>query len=158
MTAKEFLRKELGNDLPDSLGNKIANLMEKYKMKKEIFKVGDRVFHIMFGWGKITDVDDSYLYVEFKCTAAFHKDGRLFKDDKTPTLSFTEYTLQGFNQVKEPEIGSLCLFSDNEDRLNSNINCVTGILDGILKDTAYKYSLSNGSSYKYCKQIKIEEV
>ena len=30
MTAKEFLKKELGSDLPGSLGNQTAHWMEKY--------------------------------------------------------------------------------------------------------------------------------
>ena len=30
MTAKQFLRKELGDDLSESLGNKVAELMDRY--------------------------------------------------------------------------------------------------------------------------------
>jgi hypothetical protein len=36
MTAKEFLRMELGEDLSEALGNKVAELMERYhKFKTE---------------------------------------------------------------------------------------------------------------------------
>jgi hypothetical protein len=39
MTSREFLRRELGDDLPDSLGSKICVLMDKYleEMSKERF-------------------------------------------------------------------------------------------------------------------------
>jgi hypothetical protein len=30
MTAKQFLRMELGDDLSESLGNKVAELMDRY--------------------------------------------------------------------------------------------------------------------------------
>jgi hypothetical protein len=34
LSAKEFLKKELGSDLPDSLGNQTAHWMEKYSNYK----------------------------------------------------------------------------------------------------------------------------
>jgi len=90
-------------------------------MKKENFKVGDRVFSIHYGWGevikKIYNDDEHDFDVAFKtkgklAQVAYTKDGREY-DFEQPTLSFTEYTLQGFTQERPivlPEVGELCLF------------------------------------------------
>ena len=88
---------------------------------ESIFKVGDRVFSIHYGWGevneKIYNDDEHDFYVAFKTKSqlvevAYTKDGREY-DVEQPTLSFTEYTLQGFSQERPivlPEVGELCLF------------------------------------------------
>jgi hypothetical protein len=89
-----------------------------------IFKVGDRVFDIHFGWGTVIEVnrpiERASLLVRFDgmdeddCLG-FYKNGYYGSFDIHPRLSFTEYTFCGFSQErpkKEPEIGSLCLFSE----------------------------------------------
>jgi hypothetical protein len=70
---------------------------------KTIFKKGDRVFHIQHGWGTFDEVLDEYLVIIF--------DGRSKNDDKiifpkfqNKTLSFTEYTLEGFSQERPEEL------------------------------------------------------
>ena len=75
---------------------------------KTVFKTGDKVYDIRYGWGIITDVNHTKLYpisVEFDTLKERYTiDGNMCtcKDTK-PTLSFTEYTLQGFSQER-PEV------------------------------------------------------
>jgi len=95
-------------------------------MNKEIFKVGDRVFSIHYGWGEVTEKiyndDEDDFYVAFKTKdklveVSYTKDGREYNVEQ-PTLSFTEYTLQGFSQerpVELPKVGELCLVRDCND-------------------------------------------
>ncbi len=89
-------------------------------MKKETFKVGDRVFDYTWGWGTIRHINiNEIIEVEFdsKRFITFLCDGR-FSDCCAVTLSFTEYTLQGFSQerpVELPQAGELCLVRDYND-------------------------------------------
>jgi hypothetical protein len=76
-----------------------------------IFKVGDRVFDIRYGWGTIISVnqkndlwpievvfdDDEIMADEYTF------DGRSFYNHPQ-VLSFTEYTLQGFSQERPEEL------------------------------------------------------
>ena len=81
-------------------------------MEKQIFKKGDKVFDYLFGWGNVVEVRDDNnrfpLRVQFKKgIAGYTFDGR-FYEDSPQTLSFTEYTINGFSQerpVELPEIG-----------------------------------------------------
>lgn len=96
-------------------------------MAKEIFKVGDRVYHIDNGWGVIDYISDSTndlhpIQVVFEKveddTKYFTIDGRYYDWSEYKSLSFTEYTLQGFSQerpIELPEVGELCLVRDYED-------------------------------------------
>jgi hypothetical protein len=87
------------------------------------FKVGDRVFHLQHGWGEVTIIDTEESYPITVCfnnneMYRFTKEGRVNSWEKTPTLSFTEYTLQGFTQERPivlPEVGELCLMRDSDD-------------------------------------------
>lgn len=93
-------------------------------MEKEIFKAGDRVYHIEYGWGVVKDnkcdhVINFPIVVEFKehNLIVFSNDGKEIIGSKQPTLSFTEYTLQGFTQERPivlPEVGELCLVREDE--------------------------------------------
>ena len=70
------------------------------------FKKGDRVFDIHYGWGLVVDNDGSEfaVHVVFSRTSEWYTDdGRLDRDDP-PTLSFTEYTLEGFSQERPEEL------------------------------------------------------
>ena len=125
-------------------------------MKKEIFKVGDRVYCIAFGWGDIKEImNDNEKYpikVDFMCGGYhFTSDGR-FHELYAKCLSFTEYTLQGFAQERPItliEVGELCLVSDNsKDWIFENFAFIR-YYDG------WKYYMNNGVSYKYIKRIKI---
>lgn len=63
-------------------------------MKKEIFRVGDRVFDIRYGWGEIESIDSTRAY---PITAVFNgsKTNYTYKGESSTgniqTLSFKEY-------------------------------------------------------------------
>ena len=127
-------------------------------MEKQIFKVGDRVFHIDFGWGVIDDISNSItdlhpIQVTFeRDTEYFTPDGRFFDYSKNKSLSFTEYTLQGFNQerpIELPEVGELCLVRDYDDREWSLRKFY-----GYEPDNEYPYRV-NTTGFKQMKRIKI---
>ena len=68
---------------------------------KHIFKAGDRIFHIQYGWGTIKDVIDDGVMIYFddysvNRVSLFNKHIKL--------LSFTEYTLKGFSQERPEEL------------------------------------------------------
>lgn len=95
---------------------------------KTNFKVGDKVYCIIKGWGTITDILESCnLYIDFPIivsiindegkeeTASYTLDGRYLTYSQ-PTLSFTEYTLNGFSQERPidiPEVGEEIMVSVN---------------------------------------------
>ena len=76
-----------------------------------IFKKGDKVFDIRYGWGVVTFVNtlavDWPIEVLFdgkeELTDDYTFDGRAFIN-YPPTLSFTEYTLEGFSQERPEEL------------------------------------------------------
>ena len=71
-------------------------------MEKQIFKVGDRVYDATFGWGIVASVNKATLLpitVKFVRDKIFYTtDGKLYTTAIKPTLSFREYSLQGFSQ------------------------------------------------------------
>ena len=84
-----------------------------------MFKVGDKVFNYQYGWGTINEELRKYILVLFdNCKSVsipFSKDGKETSRSERPTLSFTEYTLEGFSQERQielPEVGDLCLVKD----------------------------------------------
>ena len=89
---------------------------------KEIFKEGDRVFHVEYGWG-VVRFEESInfpILVEFSEdeVMSFTLDGKETTESKQSLLSFTEYTLQGFSQERPivlPEVRDLCLVRDFND-------------------------------------------
>lgn len=91
-------------------------------MKQEaIFYVGDKVFDHNYGWGVVEGNGYSYGYdllVKFeKETHSYTKDGRLSKN-ANPSLSFTEYTLEGFSQERNeilPNKGEIVWVKDYEE-------------------------------------------
>ena len=70
------------------------------------FKLRDKVFDYELGWGEISRLDIEYneLTVDFqKNTVEYNLDGSILGGK--PILSFTEYTLEGFSQLRpEPVI------------------------------------------------------
>ena len=85
---------------------------------KSIFKKGDKVFDILYGWGYITSIYTNNNYpieVEFNNDSnRYTVNGCIYTRCK-PTLSFTEYTLEGFSQEIpcEFEEGDWIAVSDN---------------------------------------------
>lgn len=88
-----------------------------------IFREKDRVFHLQYGWGTVEsavkeNAADIYCVdVKFEDShSSFTEDGKEFDEDLVATLSFTEYTLDGFSQkrpVELPEKGEPILVKNN---------------------------------------------
>lgn len=90
---------------------------------KEIFKLGDKVFCALIGHGIVNRVSGTAndLYpIEVKYSngvECYTVDGRYCKA-AFPTLSFSEYTLDGFSQKRSeilPEKGQVVWVRDDED-------------------------------------------
>jgi hypothetical protein len=75
-----------------------------------IFRKGDKVYDIIYGWGEVqwADANGSYpMDVKFKnSTQEYTLDGKIVLHSP-PTLSFTEYTLEGFSQVRPDRMGTI---------------------------------------------------
>lgn len=71
---------------------------------KSKFQKGDNVFDHAYGWGIISrvNIDTSDLTVNFHYGDIYYnQDGSYVECDQTePTLSFTNYTLEGFSQER----------------------------------------------------------
>jgi hypothetical protein len=75
---------------------------------KQIFKKGDKVFCVLGGWGTVISINkgDYPIAVEFdRSHYTYSEDGRV-NDHTPPTLSFTEYTLEGFSQERPEKLPS----------------------------------------------------
>lgn len=88
---------------------------------KSIFKVGDKVFDIRYGWGIVEDIIKDWEYLNRVCFEnniyeSYTYDGR-FNRSIMPFLSFTEYKLEGFSQERPealPKKGQICWVRDSE--------------------------------------------
>lgn len=73
---------------------------------KTIFKVGDRVFDFLHGWGEVKEIQKDgthVIKVDFdNYSSNYTRDGKNYHTDLLPILSFTEYNLidGGFSQEK----------------------------------------------------------
>jgi len=90
-------------------------------MKETTFKVGDKVYCVIYGWGKITEIETEGIYpieIVFDANVGaryYTSDGR-YQQISQPTLSLTEYTLNGFSQerpIELPELGEEIMVSDD---------------------------------------------
>ena len=122
-----------------------------------MFKVGDRVFNYQYGWGTINEELTKYILVLFdNCKSVsipFAKDGKETSRSERPTLSFTEYTLEGFSQerppIELPEVGDWCLVRDNEQTVWQ-----AGFFKEYRPDNEFPFSTDIGS-WKQIKRIKL---
>lgn len=71
-----------------------------------IFKLGDRVFWDKKGWGEIKRINEDEAAI-YPIMAIFNGipflftiDGKFHEDDLVPSLSFTEYEMIRFSQVR----------------------------------------------------------
>ena len=88
---------------------------------KTVFKVGQKVFDIRYGWGVVNETYNySIMYpisVKFlRDNVTYTLDGRSYHAH-LPLLSLTEYTIQGFSQERPvvlPEAGELVLVRNHE--------------------------------------------
>jgi len=113
--------------------------------KRYIFKGGDKVYNHIQGWLTI-----SYLVEDKYCYALNEKKQMIYFNCNE--LSFTEYILKGFSQerpIELPEIGEMCLFSDDEVHISENYGHV-----GVLTRTADQGYYNGKSHYSYCKPIR----
>jgi hypothetical protein len=117
-----------------------------------IFKKGDKVYDHAYGWGEVTriKIQGSFIYpvwVVFLIgeQKAYTGEGQQNEYGKA-TLSFTEYTLEGFSQVrpKEPlpfNKGDVCYFRSKDD-----VVWVTNVFEK-LRECSNKYCFSSGFIY-----------
>lgn len=85
---------------------------------EQIFKMGDRVFHIQYGWGEVRNGSFDLVNVIFDLGTNV-----TFNFKLRSLLSFTEYTLEGFSQdrlVELPEIGQV-VWGKNIDQVDWHI-------------------------------------
>ena len=91
---------------------------------KTIFKVGDRVYDFLHGWGEVKEIQEEGIHVvrvDFdNYSTNYTRDGKDYHKDIFPVLSFTEYDLVngGFSQERpvnyEEYIGKWGKFWDND--------------------------------------------
>lgn len=115
------------------------------------FKKGDKVFDILFGWGEVIEINFSYTYpitVDFAGRNEAYTLGGALYLRRTPTLSFTEYTLEGFSQerpIELPEVGEEIMVS--EDGYNWHLLAFSEFRKGCV------YS-KTGIAYKHFKRLR----
>jgi hypothetical protein len=116
-----------------------------------IFKKGDKVFDYAYGWGYVYDISDEEwgVYVTFEGEQVrYNKFGRVNGCSFDNTLSFTEYTLEGFSQVrpKEPlpfKVGDVVYVSDTA--LSRWVTCQLTSINSDNGDNPF----CTGSDWKY---------
>lgn len=126
---------------------------------KTIFKVGDRVFDYQHGWGEVYGVNlesDYAVYVKFDKTKIMYTNDGYRYSSSHPTLSFTEYTLEGFSQERpinyDDYIGKLGMFWDNE---YGEVHRLIRRLKDFGED---EFQTDNGYSFKNFKPLTEEQI
>jgi len=117
------------------------------------FKIGDKVFDYRHGWmvvEALSEQEDHKVEVitEKRCKDR-HKTYFYYYEETLKTLSFTEYTLDGYSNerpVQEFEIGSRGYFWDD---LQFN-SCLYSVLEKINdNDNDYKFKSTKNGSYNH---------
>ena len=131
-----------------------------------IFKKGDRVFDIGFGWGTVKEVLDT-SYHNYPIIVFFDNIGNVityasdgsFGAGMPQMLSFTEYTLQGFSQERlvnyEEYIGKWGKFTD----VSNNNDFVIGRLSSfkVSNDETY-FATESGDAYNTFEPLTEEQI
>lgn len=127
-----------------------------------IFKVGDKVFDIFYGWGEVKEIQEECTHVirvDFdNYSKNYTKDGKYYHTHLSPILSFTEYDLVngGFNQKRPINynnyIGKYCKFW-NKDKHNTVIDRFVGY-----DDTKIKFFESTFDYYENFEPLTEEQV
>jgi hypothetical protein len=125
---------------------------------KTVFKVGDKVFDIKYGWGVVDRIWSDGMYpvsVKFLIDEEHYTyNGRQYPKDP-PRLSFTEYTLQGFSQERPvvlPEVGELVLVRNHEIERWRTFEFHS--FDGLLYNC---FNQDGFIAFKECKRFKFIE-
>lgn len=109
---------------------------------EQIFKVGDRVFHIQNGWGTIVySPRDEYYLVDFDDNSTQF----WYSKSNNKVLSFTEYTLEGFSQERPEELPKKGDIVWVRDYKNEEWKITHFI--GLHPTSSYKYRVSRINSY-----------
>lgn len=114
----------------------------------------------MHGHGVVVDIEENLDFpvrvdAKNESDIGYTYDGRYY-GNSTPTLSFTEYTLQGFSQERQialPEVGELCLMSTSIEPTNNWDLVQFGKY--VNSEITYRFESINGSYYSQMKRIKI---
>lgn len=121
-----------------------------------IFKKGDRVFCALYGWGAVSQVDKGDTYtnkVDFDNGErdSYTVDGRRL-EEVTKTLSFTEYTLDGFSQERpinyDEWVGRWCWFWDGVEG-----NGYVSKYKQYFNDMTYKHQSEHGERHSEVKLL-----
>ncbi|MFJ1490530.1 hypothetical protein [Capnocytophaga canis] len=135
-------------------------------MEKQIFKAGDRVFDIRYGWGEVKEDDYTQPYHKLKIVFDENKnDYHLYTEEGSneiagvPTLSFTEYTLDGFSQERPIDyndyIGKWGKFYDDKERSNDFVISKLVYYD---EDANNDFETTDGHKYNYFEPLTEEQV
>lgn len=107
--------------------------------EKKILPVGTKVFDVRYGWGEIQSVYtcDTFplltWFHDYEIGTSYTLDGKVLKENLTPMLSLTEYTLEkgGFTPISEywnkPKVGDWGYFLDRESADVALFGRLTGI-------------------------------
>lgn len=86
-------------------GIQFRNSSDYSNITKVIWEVGQRVFSAKNGWGVIEEINSDYFPIivkfdndSYQGEESYMSDGKEYKVDKYPTLSFTNYILDKFSQ------------------------------------------------------------
>ncbi|GIM60528.1 hypothetical protein CAPN008_05780 [Capnocytophaga canis] len=129
-------------------------------MEKQIFKVGDRVFHYNFKWGEVIktyEKEPAYggigVLVDFDDVTQIAFEGKGLS-----SLSFTEYTLKGFSQERpinyEDYIGKWGKFWD--DDIKEEI--VLSKFERYEHDKDYPFITENQMNFKNFQPLTEEQI
>lgn len=120
-------------------------------MEKQIFKIGDKAYNHKYGWGKVTDV--KYAKGRFLYNIEFIEVWDMFDDS---SLSFTEYTLDGFSQERsinyEEYIGKWGVFKKFTETK------AIGKLKRYNPNKTYSFLMENGVEYTRFEPLTEEQL
>lgn len=100
------------------------NMKRKYEMSK--FKVGDKVYCLLNGWGEVESINSVRYPVTVKfgetITEDYKMDGLLFQENKNPCLfTLDEAKAKGYEvpkqKVKKTRTGWVNVFKEDNDKL-----------------------------------------
>lgn len=122
---------------------------------KNIFKAGDKVFDYTYGWGVVDETNDINARVKFDRSG---NNTVLYWGIFLKTLSFTEYTLEGFSQERPeplPKPGDI-VWVRNTNYDNWSITYFRGISISYDGYGCSSKNSSDSSQIKYWKYLTTE--